>query len=231
MSRARGSTVACAGTACPNCQDLKPKAAKPAHKPFKAYEPGYLHIDVTYLPQMADEEKRRSLFVAIDRATRWVFVRIYPAKTAANARRCRRDLHRAAPIRAAPMQITRVLKDNGKEFTDRLFGLRRRPATGNHEFDRLCAEPGIEHRLAPPMRPEANGRVERFNGRIEDVLQSHRFRSGEDLERTPLRYVRLYNGQIPQSVLKGRTPIDALKDWYRQKPEIFKKEIVQSRGM
>ncbi len=58
MSRARGSTAACAGTACPNCQDLKPKAAKPAHKPFKAYEPGYLHIDVKYLPQMAGEEKR-----------------------------------------------------------------------------------------------------------------------------------------------------------------------------
>ncbi len=174
---------------------------------------------------MADEEKRRSLFVAIDRATRWVFVRIYPAKTAANARRCRRDLHRAAP-----MKITRVLTDNDKEFTDQIFGLRHRPANGNREFDRICAELGIEHRLAPPMRPETNGRVERFNGRIEDVLQSHRFRSGEDLERTPLRYVRLYNGQIPQSVLKGRTPIDALKDWYRQKPEIFKKRPYNHTG-
>ena len=82
-------------------QDLKPKAPKPAHKPFKAYEPGYLHIDVKYLPQMADEERRvraayaaasaatvrAHLFVAIARTTRWVFVRIYPAKTAANARR------------------------------------------------------------------------------------------------------------------------------------------------
>jgi transposase InsO family protein len=212
--------------------DLKPKAPKPTHKPFKAYEPGYLHVDVKYLPQMADEERRRYLFVAIDRATRWVFVRIYPAKTAANARRFLRDLERAAPMR-----ITRVLTDNGKEFTDRLFGLRRRPATGTHEFDRLCADLGIEHRLAPPMRPQSeedqetvqwtvsptNGMVERFNGRIEDVLQSHRFRSGEDLEQTILRYVRLYNGQLPQSVLKGRTPIDALKDWHQQKPELFKK--------
>ncbi len=42
-------------------RDLKPKVAKPAHKPFKAYEPGYIHIDVKYLPQMADEEKRRYL--------------------------------------------------------------------------------------------------------------------------------------------------------------------------
>lgn len=72
----------------------------------------------------------------------------------------------------------------GKTFTDRLFGLRKRAATEQHEFDLLCAEPGIEHCLAPPMRPQTNGMVERFNGRIEDVLQSHRFHSGKDLEQT-----------------------------------------------
>ena len=121
-----------------NLRELKPKAAKPTHKPFKAYEPGYLHIDVKYLPQMADEERRRYLFVAIDRATRWVFIRIYSAKTAANARRFLRDLDRAAP-----MKITRVLTDNGREFTDRLLGLRRRHATGAHQVDLLCAERGI----------------------------------------------------------------------------------------
>jgi len=129
------------------------------------------------------------------------------------------------------MKITRVLTDNGKEFTDRLFGLRKRAATGKQEFDRLCADLGIEHRLAPPMRPQTNGMVERFNGRIEDVLQSHRFRSGEDLEQTILLYVRIYNGPLPHSVLKGRPPIDALKDWHRQKPELFKKAALQSRGM
>ena len=140
------------------------------------------------------------------------------------------------------MKITRVLTDNGKAFTDRLFGLRRRAATGQHEFDLLCAELGIEHRLAPPMRPQTNGSggprtgggfaltVERFNGRIEDVLQSHRFRSGEDLEQTLLRYVHLYNSQLPQSALKGRTPIAALKDWQRQRPELFRKRVYNHAG-
>ncbi len=208
-----------------NLRDLKPTAPRPGHKPFKAYEPGYVHVDVKYLPQMADEVRRRYLFVAIDRATRWVFVRIYPAKTAANARRFLRDLERAAP-----MKIARVLTDNGKEFTDRLFGLRRRAATGNHDFDRLCAELGIEHRLAPPMRPQTNGMVERFNGRIEDVLQSHHFNSGEDLEQSILRYVRSYNGQLPQSVLKGRAPFDALKDWQRRRPDLFKKRTYNHAG-
>ncbi len=59
--------------------------------------------------------------------------------------------------------------------------------------------------------------VERFNGSIKDVLQSRRFRSGEDSGATILHDVRLYNGQLPQSDLKGRTPVDALKDWHRQK--------------
>jgi len=80
------------------------------------------------------------------------------------------------------------------------------------------------------MRPQTNGMVERFNGRIEDVLQSHRFRSGEDLEQTILRYVRLYNGQLPQSVLQGRTPIDALKEWHRDKPALFKKRPYNHTG-
>lgn len=40
-------------------QDLKPKTSKPAHEAFKAYEPGYVHIDVKYLPQMADEAQQR----------------------------------------------------------------------------------------------------------------------------------------------------------------------------
>ena len=51
--------------------------------------------------------------------------------------------------------------------------------------------------------------VERFNGRIEDVLQSHHFRSGEEPETTLHRYVWLYNQQLPQSAL-GSTVHDAV---------------------
>ena len=45
-------------------------------KTFKAYEPGFVHVDVKYLPQMPDEDQRTYLFAAIDRATRWVYVEI-----------------------------------------------------------------------------------------------------------------------------------------------------------
>ena len=188
-------------------------------------------MDVKYLPQMADETSRRYLFVGIDRATRWVFIRIYKSKTAANARRFLRDLERACPLRIRTILTERAMPAigprtmaSGKEFTDRLFGLRKRSPTGRHEFDQLCADLGIEHRLAPPAHPQTNGMVERFNGRIEEVLQSHHFRSGEELETTIHRYVALYNQQLPQSALGSKTPLQAMKDWHTLKPELFRKK-------
>ena len=55
---------------------------------------------------MADEPSRRYLweylFVAIDRATRRVFVPVYNSKTAANARRFLRHLERACSLRIPP---------------------------------------------------------------------------------------------------------------------------------
>jgi len=69
-----------------------------------------------------------------------------------------------------------------------------------------------------------------LHSHIEDVLQSHRFQSGEDLEQTLLRYVQLYNSTLPQSALKARMPIAALKDWQRQRPELFKKRVYNHAG-
>jgi hypothetical protein len=70
--------------------------------------------------------------------------------------------------------------------------------------------------------------VERFNGRIADVLKTHRFNDREALEQTLLRYVFLYNHQLPQSALRSKTPFEAMKDWYDLKPQLFKKKPVRT---
>ncbi|WCM91757.1 IS481 family transposase [Acidovorax sp. NCPPB 2350] len=208
-----------------NLNALKPQEPQAAHKAFKSYEPGYVHVDVKYLPQMQDESSRRYLFVAIDRATRWVFVQLKANKTAASAQAFLKALHKACPIR-----ISKLLTDNGKEFTDRLFASKEREPSGNHEFDQLCQELGIEHRLTRPRTPRTNGMVERFNGRIADVLKTHRFNSREDMEQTLLRYVALYNHQLPQSALGSKTPMQAVKDWYQEHPDLFHKRPYDRPG-
>jgi transposase-like protein len=65
-------------------------------------------VDIKYLPQMPDESSRGYLFVAIDQATRWVFLRVYADQTQASAVDFLQRLHEAAPMR-----ISHVLTDNG----------------------------------------------------------------------------------------------------------------------
>jgi len=66
-------------------KDLIPQEEKARSKSFKDYEPGYIHIDIKYLPQMPGESSRRYLFAAIDRATRWVYLEIHEDKSAQSA--------------------------------------------------------------------------------------------------------------------------------------------------
>ena len=176
-------------------------------------------------PPISLRSYTRSEHSSIDRATRWVLVRILADQTAASARAFLKALHQACPIK-----ITTLLTDNGKEFTDRLFASREREPSGHHAFDQLCEQLGIEHRLTKPRTPRTNGMVERFNGRIADVLKTPRFNSAEDLEHTLMRYVALYNHQLPQSALQSKTPMQAMKHWYQSHPELFSKRPYDHPG-
>lgn len=61
----------------------------------------------------------------------------------------------------------------------------------------------------------------RINGRIADVLKTHRFSSGEGLEETLLRYVALYNHELRQSELKCKALMQGVKDWHQPHSRLF----------
>ena len=67
--------------------------------------------------------------------------------------------------------------------------------------------------------------VERFNGRIADVLRTHRFNSGEQLQDTLRNYLYLYNQSIQQKALGHRTPVATLKAWQKTHPDRFRKQV------
>lgn len=125
-----------------------------AFKNFKEYEPGFIYIDIKYLPRMPDELKHRYLYVGIDRATRWVYLDVFPDKEACTAAAFLQRL-----LERIPFIVKKVLTDNGKEFTDRFSVNGEREPTGHHVFDQLCKRYGIEHRLIPPHHPQTNGMV------------------------------------------------------------------------
>ena len=195
-----------------------PEEKKEQAKKFKEYEPGYLHIDVTYLPKL--EGIKNYLYVAIDRATRLLFFKVYTHKTAGNAvdflDQCQSCF---------PFYISHVLTDNGAEFTDK-FTNRKNKASGNHEFDMACIEEHIDHRLTAPATPKTNGMVERVNGTIKEAtIKVLTYKDKTELKADLNKFLVYYNlnrrhGGLKRE-LKVRTPFEAVECWYRINPDIF----------
>jgi len=132
-------------------------------------------------------------WVIVSRSNARVYLEIHEDKSAEAATR-----FLAKVLANAPFVVRTVLTENGKEFTDRFCPAGEREPTGRHPFDRPCSEKRIVHRLIQPRHPKTNGMVERFNGRIAEILHSERFVSAADLQETLTQYLWAYNGIPPE---------------------------------
>lgn len=203
--------------------NTKPIEQKEKAKKFKAYEPGYLHFDVTYLPKI--DGLKYYLYVAIDRATRLMIYKIYDAKTSENtddfANLCK-DFF--------PFKITHILTDNGLEFTNRfLVSKKGTPCEKTSLLDEFCTREDIEHRHTKPYHPQTNGMVEKANDTIKNgTILIEQYPDKKAMENSLKRFLLFYNiyrrhGSLYKE-LKVRTPIEAVEYWYKIKPEIFTKK-------
>jgi len=73
--------------------------------------------------------------------------------------------------------------------------------------------------------------IERFNGRIAEVLATTRFDSAEHFADTIKRYVKVYNQHIPQKALGHSPPLQAMKNWSQKQPQLFKKCAYNLAGL
>jgi len=94
-----------------------------------------------------------------------------------------------------------------------------------------AADRGLLNRLCPPRHPQTNGLVERFNGRISEVVQQTQFKSAAELEATLTAYCKTYNHHIPQRSLDHRSPVEALQAWQVSKPHLFKRAVYKQAGL
>ena len=73
--------------------------------------------------------------------------------------------------------------------------------------------------------------VERFNGRIAQLVNTTYFANAQEMTTTLEHYRKLYNQHIIQRNLGHSTPLQTLKEWYRKKPELFKKKVYNQSGL
>lgn len=198
-----------------------PQEQKDKAKKFKAYQPGYLHIDVTYLPKF--NGKSAYLFVAIDRATRTLYYEIYDDKTAKSTE----DFFDKC-LEFFPFVITHILTDNGLEFTNRLIMSKKgNLCTKDSLLDIKCNENQIEHRLTKPATPKTNGMVERVNGTIKNnTILKNEYKDKSQMNDDLIQFLIYYNlyrrhGSIRKE-LNVKTPFQAVEKWFILKPEIFR---------
>ena len=187
---------------------------KKQNKQFASYDPGFIHIDFFHLPRL--NGKRYYCFLAIDRATRLICLKMYD----------RRRKEEAADflltcLNFFPFRIHHILTDNGREFTMRgqsSFGVvNDNPVL----FEALCALCGIKHRRTKPAHPWTNGLAERLvRTTRENTCSIHLYDNASLMRADLVRFQRQYN-TTPKRVLGGKTPLEVAEEWYQSKPEIF----------
>src|SRR4028118_2038891 len=109
------------------------RSRKP-HGAFKAYDLGFVHLDVKHLPKLRDRDgvtRKRFLFVAIDRCSRWVHLAVKDDETTASAVAFLKEA-----VQAFPFQVTHILTDRGSCFTADGFEAACRKLGGTHRKTR-----------------------------------------------------------------------------------------------
>lgn len=201
-------------------EELSPQpdeTGAPARRAGRRLLPGTLHLHVKRLPQLPGEPARGHLYLAIDRATRWLYARCYRQHDAASSADFLVRLQQAAPL-----AVRTVLTDDGAAFADPQRG-------AGHPFAAACATHQIAHRVLPQRpRPAAGANPgpvvgggdagASWAGAAGALLPHTSFADPAELEATLQNYVALYNHLIVQGALDDRTPLQALAAWREQRP-------------
>lgn len=188
---------------------------KPARKTFKRYPIGSFHIDIA---EVRSTHGKLHLFVAIDRTSKFAFVRLEESATVQTATAFLQEL-----VDALPYRIHTVLTDNGIQFGD--LPSRRSGPTARlrmHMFDRVCVDNGIEHRTTKPHHPWTNGQVERMNRTIKEAtVKRYHYDSHNQLRQHLHDFIDAYNFARRLKALNGLTPYEYICKCWTSAPDQF----------
>jgi putative transposase len=159
-------------------------------RPFeRAHQPGEL-IQIDTLHEYSDLRVRYH-FSAVDPVRKFAHARLFDRATSRSAEGFLRECLQRWPDRIRSIQV-----DNGSEF--------------HGDFERACADLGLELVTIPPSRPQRNGAVERLQRTFRDEHYAYEPAS-PDLRTANHHldaYLHYYNHQRPHHALHLKTPME-----------------------
>lgn len=165
---------------------------------FGKYPPGFLHLDLAYLPFLGARTTRLYLFVAIDRITKLVFLAISPGKHQIWAIKFLQVV-----VAFFPYRIHRLLTDNGKEV--------------GRKFTQECQRLGIKHKKTKIKHPWTNGQVETTIKQIKaDTIWKIYYQNDEELKKALIAWQNTYNLKDKLRSIKGLTPYQKVVEYYQE---------------
>jgi putative transposase len=121
---------------------------------------------------------------------------VLAADTSLSGQRAARELDRVIAERGAPKTI---VSDNGTEFT-------------SMAILKWVQETGIDWHYIAPGKPQQNGFIESFNGKLRDeCLNETLFGTLRDAQNTLEEWQEDYNWHRPHSALANMTPMEFLQ--------------------
>lgn len=184
-------------------------------KKFKKYPPGYLHIDCFYLPKI--NGKRQYCYLAVDRATRLIFLRVYSRK---NKEAAADFLVQALGF--YPFRIHTILTDNGREFTNIRQNSFGRTGKNPVPFELICELAGIDYRKTKYKHPWTNGMAERMVRTVKDhTTKLEKYELPEEAAISVMQFQDVYNFKSRLKALDFKTPYQKTMEWFLKEPRLF----------
>jgi IS30 family transposase len=163
---------------------------------FADYDMGFFHADIT---EVRTEEGKLYLFVGIDRISKYAYVELHHRMRKEESTAFLGNL-----IKNVPYKIHTLLTDNGAQFTNKQFKSQK-----EHEFDAICRENNIKHKLTKPYHPWTNGQVERMNRTIKEATVNKYYYKNEACLKNNLNdFIKAYNFGRRLKAIKGFTPVE-----------------------
>lgn len=186
-------------------KEYKKKLTKTHLKRYRRPLPGWLQMDIKYVPYLVSG-KRYYEFNCVDHCSTWRCMRVYEEKSYGCLLNFLKEIKENCPF-----PIVEIQTDNGKEFTDKYRVGSDGFPTGDHPLDLWCKARDIRHKLIPIGQKELNGKVENTHKHDDrEFYAKYEFRDFTTLEKYMRSWNQRWNEQRATKALRWRTPNEVI---------------------